>query len=136
MPTNPPNKFKCQLDKLDIHIKHNTDSSASPDPELHVVYIRGNTESPMSPDSALTMVSVSENNPPINPTSGTPMFVKMLVPTPKHLAQLQKILKLQSHLNQLDRSLTSQVPALEDNKHRVHQPLPQLNKLYILKKEL
>ena len=58
-----------------------------------MVPIKETTESPVSPDSPVTMESVSENSPPIYPRPDTSMLVKILVPSPKHLAKLQKILK-------------------------------------------
>ena len=60
VPSHPPNKFEHQLDNLDIHVKHNTDSPAFPDPEIDMVHLKETAESPALPDSAGTMESVSE----------------------------------------------------------------------------
>ena len=50
VPSNPPNTFKYQLDKLNSHIKHNTDSPSSPDPEIDMVHIKETTELKTSHD--------------------------------------------------------------------------------------
>ena len=50
VPSHLPNKFKYQLDNLDILLKHNTDSPASPEPEIDMVHIKETSESQASPD--------------------------------------------------------------------------------------
>ena len=127
VPSSPPTKSQYQLDKFDIHIKHNTDFPSSPHPEIDMVHIKETTESPASPDSALTMESVSENNRPSNPRSGTPMAFKILVPTPTCLAKLQIILKQQLFMNKLDRHFASQVQVMKEKTHplkRLKTPAP------------
>ena len=65
----------------------------------------------------MTMESVSENNLPTNPRLGTPIHIKSLVPIPRHLAKVQKILQQLPYLNQLDRYFASQVQAMKEKRH-------------------
>ena len=46
-----PTKLKYQFDKLNIHIKHNTDSPASAHSDINEVHIKSTTDSPGSPNS-------------------------------------------------------------------------------------
>ena len=64
-----------------------------------MVHIKEIPEPPASSDKAMTMESVFENNPSLKLRPGTPIPVKSLVPTPKHLGKVQKIFKHQTHLN-------------------------------------
>ena len=82
------------------------------------------------------MQFILENNPPSN--SSSPMPVKSLVPTPKCLANLQKISEQQTHLNQLDRYFLSEVQAMKEKGYPLQGilTLSPGKKIQILKKNL